>query len=184
MTDESSDETLGDRLRRARKRAKLTNAQIGAAVGKTPVTVSRWMTDVSTPSADDLGRVAATLGVSVAWLKGEPESEPARVREPAVSYGSYSVERPLPRVVQSHAVRVWLREFELELARAGVPDVTIAEARDVLTAPKVFVYFAGGSDATRELTEADALRAMNTMAAVIRTDLRERGYPVPPVGPR
>jgi len=62
---------LGPRLRALRGRAGLTQAAIGARVGCSQVTVSRWEAGERTVGVDDLVCLAFALGVSVGDLLGE-----------------------------------------------------------------------------------------------------------------
>jgi len=61
--------TLGERLRKAKKAAKLSNSEIAAAAGVHEKTVSRWLNDVSNPDPVELDRAAGALGVTSTWLR-------------------------------------------------------------------------------------------------------------------
>jgi hypothetical protein len=68
---------------------------------------------------------------------------------------------------------VWLSGFRHDLTRAGASDDQIAEAIDLLTAPQVFTYYRGGTPG--ELSEEEAIVAMEALAKFIRQRLRRRG---------
>lgn len=163
--------TTGDRIREAREAAGLDQVQLAAKVGVVDKTISKWENDRQPVRERNLRKVAEALGRSPEWLLTGVDVTAERH-----SPDRASVERPLPRVLRTHAVRVWLKEFELELTRAGVPEERIAEAIDLVTAPSVFRYFAGG--AAREMDEERAVRAMETLARIVRMRAREQGFNV------
>lgn len=75
-----------DRLRAALKRARKTQRKLASAVGRSESLISHWLSGTNEPSIDDLARVAAALGVPVAYLLGESKlaeetAEPASVLE-------------------------------------------------------------------------------------------------------
>ena len=70
------DMTLGERIRKARK-GKMTQAELGEAIGVHEVTVRRWELGERVPDAADLQRIANVLGVSASELLGELENEPS-----------------------------------------------------------------------------------------------------------
>lgn len=55
--------SLGARIRKARTDARLTQARIAEACGKTLQTVSGWERDLYQPSTDDLMTIAVLVGV-------------------------------------------------------------------------------------------------------------------------
>ena len=61
-------QTLGQRIREARERAKLSQAALGDAVGVRAPTVFRWEKDTMAPERETLRRLATVLGTSVEWL--------------------------------------------------------------------------------------------------------------------
>jgi transcriptional regulator with XRE-family HTH domain len=72
--------SLGERIKSARKGAKLKLRDIGEACGgKSPQAVSQWETNQTAPSAADLGVIAARTGVTLEWLLygGAPPSDDA-----------------------------------------------------------------------------------------------------------
>lgn len=62
-------ESLGQRLRTAMSSRGAKNADIARAAGVHVKTVSQWLGDKQVPDAVALDRVAALLGVPVAWLR-------------------------------------------------------------------------------------------------------------------
>jgi transcriptional regulator with XRE-family HTH domain len=61
-------ESIGKRIAGARKRAGLTQSQLGAKVGSSRVTVVRWESDQQRPDGETLGRLAQTLKVEEGWI--------------------------------------------------------------------------------------------------------------------
>ena len=59
---------MKDRIRIARKRAKLSQSELASIVGVTQPTISSWESDGSEPSASDLIALSDALGVSASWL--------------------------------------------------------------------------------------------------------------------
>lgn len=157
----------GRRLQEAREAAALGQAAVAAAARVNPKTVSKWENGWQNPHDNQLRPVADLLGRPVAWFRygAVPPEEPPPP-EPAPA------DPPLPRVLRRYAVRVWLKEFELELTRAGVPEDRVADALALVTAPQGLVYNAGGG----ELTEEEAIRAMTGLAEMVRAKERERGH--------
>ena len=145
--------------------------ELADAVGAFVKTVSRWENDRQTPRDADLEKLAAALEVSVPWLHyGIEVSDGAPSADPV---GSAATSRPLPRVLRTHRVRVWLSGFRHELTRVGASEEQIAEAMDLLTAPQVFTYYRGG--APGEVSEEEAIVGMEAIAKFIRQRLRKRG---------
>lgn len=60
--------SIGDRIKKQRKIRKLTQSDLGAAVGKTKAAVSRWETDKNALDPTNLEAVASILDVDVEWL--------------------------------------------------------------------------------------------------------------------
>lgn len=61
-------ETVGENIRRARSAAELTQSELAAHLGVQPVQVSRWERGAQEPPLRTLRKLAAVLGVKVAWL--------------------------------------------------------------------------------------------------------------------
>ncbi|MDY0970153.1 LexA family protein [Siccibacter turicensis] len=67
--------TLGSRLRTLRKERKLTQGQLGKALGVSDVTVGYWERDLNVPGGKSLTKLAHYLGVSEGFLLYGKESE-------------------------------------------------------------------------------------------------------------
>lgn len=82
---------LGRRLRAARERNGLTQADVAAALGKTATAVSYWESGQRSPSIDDLAQLARLLGVPVtALLPSQPPKVLARAHAAEVAVGELS----------------------------------------------------------------------------------------------
>lgn len=68
-------ETIGERLRRLRKKSGLTQEQLAEAVGVNPVTVSCWENNTYLPKTQSIKALAKALGVSEADLLNDPPPE-------------------------------------------------------------------------------------------------------------
>lgn len=68
--------TIGQTIRVLRKRAGLTQAQLGALCGITGGAVSSYENGVTTPKRRTAEKLAAALGVPVEKLQGEPPPAP------------------------------------------------------------------------------------------------------------
>lgn len=94
--------TLGTRLRTLRKQRKLTQGQLGKALGVSDVTVGYWERDLNVPGGKSLTKLAQYLGVTEGFLLYGHEEEanvgPAPVTAqqiPIISYvqaGAWSPE--------------------------------------------------------------------------------------------
>lgn len=162
-------DTLGKRLKSAREQARLTQQQVGARLSAHAVSVSNWERDVNVPAEDTLTKLAELYGVAPATLRyGTTDVHGARQTGEGTN-GDRPADVPLRR----HAVRVWLREFELELVRAGATDDEIANARTLLTRPEALTFYVGGH--SRDATEEETLMGMEAMAEFIRDRLTLKG---------
>lgn len=65
--------TFGTRLKAARKRANLTQEQLGDSVGVTAQAVSQWERDETVPETEHMRRIAKALGVSIDELHSEAD---------------------------------------------------------------------------------------------------------------
>lgn len=160
-------EGVGDRVHAAIRQARVSQLDLArnAGISRQTLTTVLSRDRVSRPVGE---RIAAALGVPVEDLF--PGLIPTNaVRESAATRYSpdpAAIERPLPRVLGTHRVRVWLSSFRHELTKAGVADDQIREAMDLVTAPQIFSYYRGG--APGELNESDAIVAMEAIATGIR----------------
>jgi transcriptional regulator with XRE-family HTH domain len=73
------------RLREALDASGKTQRTLGSAVGKSPATVSRWLSEEKIPSAESIRRIAITLEVSTDWLMGMPRGAAAPRKKAVVS---------------------------------------------------------------------------------------------------
>ncbi|MBU9832550.1 helix-turn-helix domain-containing protein [Rahnella sp. FC061912-K] len=69
--------TPGHRLKERRKALKLTQRELGKAVGVAHVTISQWERDDTAPSGKNLFALSAALKCSPTWiLMGDEQFEP------------------------------------------------------------------------------------------------------------
>lgn len=160
--------TLAKAIKAARERLGLTQTALAELLNVHKMTISHWERGKTRPdreAIEDLAEVLRIVGGPAELEYGFAEVEyPLRA--------ALDVRRPLPRVAQSHAVRVWQQEFRLELVKAGASDEQVDEAMDLMRAPQVFTFFVGG--APKEFSEADAIKGMEAIAAVIRDTLTRK----------
>ncbi|MBW3670182.1 MAG: helix-turn-helix domain-containing protein [Acidobacteria bacterium] len=76
-----TDETIGDRIRRFRKRRGLTQTELGETIGLSQRQMTYYETEGGSPSPDLLIELARALEVSVPVLLGT-DPEPKRARQP------------------------------------------------------------------------------------------------------
>lgn len=69
-------ETIHDRIRGARQRARMTQAELAAAVGGWQSRISKLESD-GVPTTQELRELSRALGVSADWLLGLP-TQPAQ----------------------------------------------------------------------------------------------------------
>jgi len=93
--------TLGGRLRTLRKSRKLTQGQVGKAIGVSDVTVGYWERDLNEPGGKSLTAMARYFGVAEEYLLyGKEDQEnvvPASlgaIQVPLISYVQAGVWRP------------------------------------------------------------------------------------------
>lgn len=79
-------ESIGERIRAARKGAGLNQAALAARIGVTQPAVASWESGHHDPRRLMLARIAEALGVSVGWLAGGARSEIERDKHPAAAY--------------------------------------------------------------------------------------------------
>lgn len=63
--------TTGQRIKAARKKAKLTQKELGAKLGIAYQTLAQWENDLRNPKVETLDRIAVALGVSLSELLSE-----------------------------------------------------------------------------------------------------------------
>ena len=79
--------TIGQTIRALRKKAGLTQNQLGALCGITGGAVSSYENGVTTPKRRTAEKLAAALGVSLGRLQGEPPAGPPQRPAPVVGVG-------------------------------------------------------------------------------------------------
>ena len=70
-----AEDTIGQRIRRARQRKGWTQAELGLRSGLRESMICKYELDYHTPSTKHLSRIADALGVSVDYLLGRSEHE-------------------------------------------------------------------------------------------------------------
>jgi transcriptional regulator with XRE-family HTH domain len=166
---------FGERLREARRRKLHPDGrpwkqlELAAAVGAGANTVNGWENGRAIPSVPAQQALAQVLGVSREWLLGESEEPDPQPVKPSGVLSKRGLERPLPLVADSYEVRVWQKQFELELTKAGATEDQVAEAMDLVRAPQVLTFFAGGG--SKSFSEEKAIQGMTTMAIIVRDHL-------------
>jgi transcriptional regulator with XRE-family HTH domain len=115
MSSDGDDLLVGGRIRTARQARGMTQADLAAAVGVTRSAVAQWETARSGQVRGNLGRIAAALGVSVAYLL-DAEDDP---RAPPVAEDA--TERALLNAYRdcSPEDRALLLRTAVRLARSG-----------------------------------------------------------------
>jgi transcriptional regulator with XRE-family HTH domain len=121
------DKNLGSRMKTARLRAGLSQAELSARIGVSRAAVCLWETGASSPSTGHLRAAADTLSVSVEWLasgRGEM-TQSARAREPGAEGERVDLDKLPPhqrKVIESglpnRQAEVW-RLTSDEIAGAG-----------------------------------------------------------------
>ncbi|WP_040263729.1 helix-turn-helix domain-containing protein [Pseudomonas massiliensis] len=120
-------ETFGQRLKKLRKAARLSQAQLAEACGwKSQSRVGNYETDAREPSFADLETIAGVLGISVLQLVVSGEKSGHKVRE---SGATYQVDRniePAPGPVRYYEYP------EISWVQAGMP-VEAVELSNIAT---------------------------------------------------
>jgi transcriptional regulator with XRE-family HTH domain len=70
----AGDETAGERLKRLRREAGLSQSQLARAAGVPIGTLRNWEQNRRVPLLDTAARVARAIGVSLDELAGQPEA--------------------------------------------------------------------------------------------------------------
>lgn len=102
-------ETIGTRIRDARKAKNLTQEALAQAFGIKRVSVTQWENDTTTPSTEKIPELAELLEVSVDWLLkgGEQEREPSQRAKPKPNasfpprYQAFPQDHSIPLLGQS-----------------------------------------------------------------------------------
>jgi transcriptional regulator with XRE-family HTH domain len=101
---EDARETIGQRIRIARKASRLNQAELAEVLGVTQPTVANWEAGAHDPRQLVLPRLAEALGVSLDWLAGG-EAAAARPASAVPSYLRLGV-RHVPILGAGDALRV------------------------------------------------------------------------------
>lgn len=67
--------TLGQRIRQQRDKRGITRFALAITLSTTERTIARWERDEAEPTLATLARLAAALGVTLAWLVDPDQSE-------------------------------------------------------------------------------------------------------------
>lgn len=86
--------TIGHRIRAARKALNLNQESLASRLGVSQPTVANWEADAHNPRQLMLAKLAEALGVSLGWLAGGEAVDRAGKNHPAVAY----VARPIVHV--------------------------------------------------------------------------------------
>jgi transcriptional regulator with XRE-family HTH domain len=84
-------ETMGQKLQRMRKAARLSQSQLAKAAGVPVGTLRNWEQDIRSPLLHTAGRVARALGVSLDDLieeSGQERPQPAPKAMPSTPLGA------------------------------------------------------------------------------------------------
>lgn len=171
-------ETGGDRLTQAMKRAGVTNSEAARVARVHVTTVSRWRNDVQKPEDEELDRVVELLTargvpVTAAWIRYGANG--ARVRETATSYTASADQIVFASTTSAQKGRVWLEQFLLELAEKGASQEFIDSSRRLLMNPANYEHGFGAAAGHRdEMDDEQKLRHMQALAEGIRAALKER----------
>lgn len=84
-TDAETD-TIGQRIRTARKALNLNQEALAARLSVTQPTVANWEADVHNPRQLMLAKLAEALAVSLGWLAGGENADQLAQRHPANGY--------------------------------------------------------------------------------------------------
>lgn len=77
MTEQKTDNALGDRIRSLREARGETRMEFAVAVGASEIRVGRWEMGIQRPEMDSLTRIAEATGSSLDWLvRGEEAATP------------------------------------------------------------------------------------------------------------
>ena len=164
-------ETLGERLRRTKRTRGVDNAEIAAAAGVHPKTVSRWLNDKSTPDPRELDAAAKYLGVTSDWLRN---GDGGGVRETGPLYEL----RPKPRMLPPRAYErlfSYLDRFE----QAGADEEQIDVARRLMADTR---YSKLNKGSRAEPSEEDLLTDIDAGWAIVWELATRDGMKIP--GPR
>lgn len=170
---------IGERLKAAREKAGISQAEAGRRLSVDTQTVSRWERGAQRIRAENLIALSELYGADISSfvggsINGHGDVEratftPKRLSEPR-SGGYAEVAFSTPRSTQEG--RVWLEQFLLELADEGADEDFLAWTRRFLTNPQNFALYADGN--RTEMTDEQKLRHLQGLAAGVRNILKDR----------
>lgn len=132
---------MGDEIRRHRERLKLTQKQLGAAVGVTRIAVGAWERGESEPDEDNLQRLADVFHVTRSSLRYPAAEMTVREPGPPLQYGRESDRRRLAPAVYERIYR-----YLGMMAAAGLPEEKIQEAHRLMSVYSQSKLHAGQPD--------------------------------------
>lgn len=150
------DEPLGACLRRGRRAAGLTQAALGAALGRPQSVIARWEAGRLEPTQPDLRAAAACLGVPLEAFLAAPGGAPPRRRS--------------RRGRDRAAAQAWGAALRAARRAAGFDPVTLAR-RTHLTARRLRQLEAGADPSLAELRRLRAVLAELDGATLARAGL-------------
>ena len=153
----SAPNSIGERIRAARKDQNLNQAQLAMRLGVTQPAVANWESGVHDPRRLMLAKLAGVLDVSLDWLAGGARSERETDKHPAAAY----LRRPMhhaPVITFQNAVRFLesLHEDPHSYAEDYIPVTTGSD--------KIFALF---------VTD-DAMRAVFPLGTLVVFDYADR----------
>lgn len=98
-------QTIGQRIRLARKAARLNQGELADRLGVTQPTVANWEAGVHDPRQLVLGKLARSLDVSLGWLAGGEAAVGARPAPPVPGYLRTGIQH-VPILGEAAALRV------------------------------------------------------------------------------
>ena len=110
---------IGARIREARSRLGLTQAQLAGQVGVSSQTVWSWEAGRVKPKHEHLEELAFRCEVSTAWLLGRDVVEAELVKEASVSFHDAVEGLPLEDIETIHNFIRFVRQERRRRAEAG-----------------------------------------------------------------
>jgi transcriptional regulator with XRE-family HTH domain len=84
--ESSMEDSIGARIKQARKSAGMNQAELAARLSVSQPTVANWETGVHDPRQLMLAKIAKVLDVNLAWLSSGERSSVERDKHPAAAY--------------------------------------------------------------------------------------------------
>lgn len=164
-------QTVGDRVRAARKHRGLDQKELGDRIGVHEKTVSRWENNKQPIELANLEALATVLRVDFDWLREGDRGEGVKVREPVVgrvhegqvSFGT----RRLPL-----AARTRLNEYANRLKEAGLGEDVIDYFERLIMDFTFAQYHVAGEGPK---TEEDWVNEVDAGWAAVSHYLRQKG---------